>query len=110
MADADKKCLRCGKCCHVIEDGRVKKCRFLIQLRSGKTLCRKYNTRLGTVIGGDKAWGIKVCGQRVKGEWDYDGCPFNTGKLKFPEDAKKVYNNKLVQINNKKNDVTVLLK
>lgn len=63
------KCVRCGKCC--------KGCRFLMRLQSGKTFCRIYPNRIGTIVS-DKL----VCVPR-KEQFDengniehFEGCPF----------------------------------
>ena len=43
-------CERCGSCCWLGKD-RSHKCKFLVLLKNGKTLCRIYKTRLGTYLG-----------------------------------------------------------
>jgi len=74
-------CKLCGKCCHVLIDGKIHKCPRLIKLKNGKMICRNYHTRLGTVIYPGKF----ACGMRSNGMYDYPGCPFNTDKAIAPE-------------------------
>jgi hypothetical protein len=71
MSD-EPKCIMCGKCCHYILDGKLVKCKHLVRLPSGKTLCRIYKTRLGTSIGPGR-----VCAQRERRHENFDGCPYN---------------------------------
>ena len=68
-------CLRCGKCCHYIEDGILKKCSHLVKLGHNKTLCRQYIKRLGKLVGKHT-----ICGLRSNSDYDYLGCPLNTNK------------------------------
>lgn len=77
-------CLRCGKCCYVpkYEDPEIPTCltswgpcKHLVRLKSGKTVCRVFHTRLGTKI--DER---HVCVLREESNFDYEGCPFNTDK------------------------------
>lgn len=68
-------CLRCGQCCYIKnKDDKItkKKCRFLVILKSGKTLCRIYNNRLGTMITKEN-----VCILRENDKRNYPGCPYN---------------------------------
>jgi len=75
------ECTRCGRCCHVVIDGKVIKCRHLVKLPSGKTLCRNYKNRLGTIIAVDeKNNQIYRCNMRSEGKNDWKDCPFNDGK------------------------------
>jgi len=69
--------MRCGRCCHFEIKGQIKKCKYLVKLPSGKTLCRIYKTRLGKVlfqIDKDKR---VVCVERVNVNKHYKGCPYN---------------------------------
>lgn len=73
-------CLRCGRCCmlHSKNTNQTKKCRHLVVLSSGRTLCRIYNKkdRLGSFIGvidGEK----RYCVHRSLVETNYKDCPFN---------------------------------
>ena len=71
-------CLRCGQCCCVpTGDGdRVVPCEFLVNLGAGKgTSCKIYDVRLGKDIG----FGMK-CGMRENTGFDFEGCPYNSGK------------------------------
>ena len=69
-------CVRCGKCCWIPDKGgKLKPCKFLIKLKSGKTLCRIYNMRLGRKLNDEF-----VCGTVETRRYDYEGCPFNTDR------------------------------
>ena len=71
-------CLRCGFCCYLKDDNgnlTKKKCRFLVILKSGKTICRIYKNRLGTDTGNNN-----VCTLRVNDKHNYPGCPYNEVK------------------------------
>ena len=71
-------CKRCGRCCHFIADGKVRKCKHLVML--GKvSLCRIFNKRLGQIIYVDKKGEKTYCGMRENIKSDYKGCPFNKG-------------------------------
>lgn len=76
-------CLRCGKCCHYLLDGKLKKCKHLVRFRNGKTLCRVYNSRVGMTIDTDSKGRRIVCILRSESPVDYPGCPFNMGKPYF---------------------------
>jgi len=59
----------------------MKKCKHLVRLPGGKTLCRVYKKHLGTILDHDKKTGEKVvCIQRELSPIDYLDCPFNTNK------------------------------
>lgn len=73
-------CLRCGRCCHYIIDGRIKKCKHLVKIK-GKTLCRIYNKRLGQVIDKDSKGNKIICINREDSPIDYVDCPYNTNKV-----------------------------
>jgi len=93
----DLFCLSCGKCCHWVIDGKVMKCRFLVKRSSGRTHCRIYHHRLGTLLyrykDGTKR--IKICNIRANAQWNYEGCPNNRKGLPlFDDEVKKVENNK----------------
>ena len=74
-------CKRCAICCHYFDvQGVLKRCRYVVRLRGGKTLCRIYNRRLGTVIGRTMREGKILdimCCKRDKVPYNYPGCPFN---------------------------------
>lgn len=74
-----KKCLRCGQCCFFLVDNVVRRCRFLVSLPSGKTLCRVYNGRKGHTIYRGETKTI-LCVECEELPFDFEGCPFNTGK------------------------------
>ena len=75
------ECVRCGLCCHHTrtnqkgEDYLGEPCKFLIKLKSGKTLCRVYRNRLDKEI--EKGY---FCTLRKLTKYDYENCPLNTGK------------------------------
>ena len=73
-------CKQCGLCCHFLADGKYRKCKHLIKLGNGKTLCRIYNKRLGTIIYKTKDGQLFHCIDRMQSKVDYPGCPYNTGK------------------------------
>lgn len=64
-------------------DGRITKCKHLVKLKSGKTLCRVYKTHLGRVLHDNKDGTVQVCKLRKDGNYDYEGCPYNTDKPMF---------------------------
>ncbi len=64
-------CIKCGKCCHYLFNGKLKRCKFLKQ----DNTCKIYHRRIGTRI--DK--GI-ICTYRTMSPVDYPGCPYNTDK------------------------------
>jgi hypothetical protein len=80
-------CLRCGRCCHFIVDGKIVKCRYLIKIGATKTTCRIFKNRLGVVIGKTEKGERIKCADRKAAQFDYPGCPFNTGKPMFPEET-----------------------
>jgi len=70
-------CKRCGTCCHYEYNGRIKPCKHLIKLSSGKYLCRIYNKRLGTVIDKLPNGDYVVCKNRLDKKQHYKDCPYN---------------------------------
>lgn len=74
--DSFKKCKRCGKCCHFVVDGKLtsQHCKYLVYGVHG-TFCRVYYRRLGV-----KTKPGEVCLLRCDTEYDYEGCPLNSGK------------------------------
>ena len=79
-------CLRCGQCCYFQdkEGPTDKKCKFLIILKSGKTLCRIYKTRLGTKLGPKNQ-----CIERKDCNYNFKGCPYNKdGQKEFNVEVK----------------------
>ena len=71
-------CHRCGRCCVLELDGITKKCPHLVNLPSGRTLCRIWHSkdRLGKYIGtiGSQRF---HCDLRVKVKRNYEGCEYN---------------------------------
>lgn len=71
-------CKRCGFCCHYKINGIRLKCRYLITFKSGRTYCRIYKNRLGTVIFKDKNK-VVLCVERIGNENlpCFEGCPLS---------------------------------
>ena len=69
----EPQCRRCGRCCYVLKDGKWVKCRYLVKLSNGKSLCRTYNNKR---IGKDCGSGAR-CGFRYQSEWNFKDCPYN---------------------------------
>lgn len=65
-------CRRCGFCCHIVVDGKIIKCKNLIKLSNGKTICRIYNHRLGF-----KVYDSYRCGMRADCKQNFKDCPYN---------------------------------
>ena len=67
-------CLRCGRCCFILVGGKLSNipCKHLVRLKSGKSLCRIYSSRLGADCGG----GCR-CMLRVNVHRNFLGCPNN---------------------------------
>lgn len=74
--DDEDKCLRCGKCCHFYVKGKLRRCKYLKDTPDGKTTCKRYKNRLGTILNRTP---LIVCMRRGKLKIDYPGCPYNTG-------------------------------
>lgn len=70
-------CTRCGRCCHYMKNGKLTKCRFLIRLPSGKTLCRIYKKRVGTILGINDDGNKVMCVPREALAENYPNCPYN---------------------------------
>jgi len=78
MEQKEIRCLMCGQCCYLLDkDDKITrhKCKHLIRLKNGKTLCRIYSSRLGK-----KLSKYSVCGLRKDSPYDFPGCPYNTNK------------------------------
>lgn len=77
------KCLRCGQCCYLQdpETGLMTStpCPYLIFLKNGKTKCRIYRNRIGTITRSTKK-GVNRCGFRKNSKFDFPDCPYNTDK------------------------------
>jgi hypothetical protein len=76
----------------------LKKCKHLVRLNNGKTLCREYHKsrsdqtkngfRIDTMIlNGEKK--EVFCVWRKSGHWNYKGCPFNIKNVPLFEDHCK---------------------
>ena len=72
-------CAFCGKCCYLVVNKRLKRCRHMVKLTHDRSLCRIYNHRLGKGIGHGH-----TCISRMEDDWDYPDCPFNCGKPVHP--------------------------
>lgn len=67
------KCLRCGKCCVVLNDKGVwEYCKYLRWLSSGISYCIIYNNRIGANLG----HGF-ICGYRDDLHYNIPDCPYN---------------------------------
>lgn len=75
-SEEEPVCKRCGLCCYLRTKNSVRKCRYLIFLSSGKTVCRIYKTRLGKKIGSVDGQNF-VCKLRKNVHLNYEGCPYN---------------------------------
>ena len=76
------RCNRCGKCCHYMLNGELKRCKYLVNLKNGTTICRVYGSRLGKVIDENKKTKQKIiCIERQNSYVDYEDCPFNRGRF-----------------------------
>ena len=80
------ECNRCGKCCFYPTGEKtpegalvMKSCRHLVQLPSGKSLCRIYKKRLGTIIGKDTEGRVYRCTMYNSLNSEIIGCPVNIG-------------------------------
>lgn len=83
----EDKCIRCGACCHYFKDGKLKKCKYLIQIGKSKYHCRIYSNRLGSVI--DTLNRIEVmCNYRENRHENFDDCPYN--RPEWEKDKKTV--------------------
>ena len=70
-------CNRCGKCCHFLDElGNKRKCKHLVILSNGKTLCRIYSKRLNQLLYKTEDLEIR-CNNREDVQVNYKDCPFN---------------------------------
>jgi hypothetical protein len=70
-------CFRCGLCCYIELDGKLIKCRYLVQLTKTKTACRIWGRHLGTLVCKDSKGKKYFCAERIVGKRIIDGCPYN---------------------------------
>lgn len=75
-------CNRCGQCCYYMKNGKPTKCRFLIKLPSGNTLCRIYKKRVGTIISINDDGNKVMCVPRIIQIKKCPGCPYNKDEWK----------------------------
>ena len=79
-------CVRCDQCCyHRIPGKKPIKCKFLVILKSGKTLCRIYNLkgRIGKITYKKDGY-MSKCFEIKDSQYDYPHCPLNTDKEAAP--------------------------
>jgi len=74
IASSQIECLRCGKCCHFLVDGKITPCMYLKKLPNGKTFCTVYKTRLGRKTHETEG---HYCNYRLDGKYNFIGCPYN---------------------------------
>jgi hypothetical protein len=69
-------CNRCGLCCWYYLDGRLTKCKYLVQLRNNRTACRVHGYHVGIeIINGH------LC--QAEPSFNYPNCPFNSPEKPF---------------------------
>lgn len=86
LLENEPACNRCGLCCYLRnpKTKEVKKCRNLIKLKSGKTLCRIYPTRLGKNMGKGKLGDMTFkCSLRENQHINYPDCRYNKKEWKW---------------------------
>lgn len=84
-------CNNCGMCCHTTITGKITSCQYLKDIGNDKSTCTRYNRRLGTIMAiNKKTKKLARCNLRKNAEWDYPGCPSNTGLPCFIEHCKEV--------------------
>ena len=72
------KCKRCGQCCYLVlrnEFGEPYPTAMPCPYLTEDNLCRVYKNRLKSKVGE----GFQ-CSPREESHFDYEGCPYNTGK------------------------------
>ncbi len=69
-------CKNCGQCCHLLVNDEPSKipCKHLLRQSDDTTRCNIYTNRLSTPL---DSW--NRCILRKDSEFDYEGCPYNTG-------------------------------
>lgn len=58
---------------------------MLVRITKNSYLCRVYSTRLGRVLHDYKDGRKIICTLRINGQFDYPGCPQNSGKPMYNE-------------------------
>jgi len=71
-----RRCSRCGFCCHVRIEDEIVKCKFLVNHGKGRTSCRKYSQRVGTLITEVGKQGFR-CFLRDDVHANFPGCTMN---------------------------------
>lgn len=79
---SEDKCLRCGRCCYYLKNKKLTRCRFLVKLPSGRTLCRNYKKRVGTILGINDDGNQVICVPREFWPENYPNCPYNKDEWK----------------------------
>lgn len=87
----EDKCLRCGQCCYYMKNNKLNRCRFLVKLPSGKTLCRNYKSHVGTVLCINDDGNTVMCVPRIMWKVNYPNCPYN--KDDWKENKQNAKNN-----------------
>jgi len=70
------RCRRCGICCHYMWEGKLKPCKYLVDIGDGVTKCSVYSTRIGRILNRNKREKI-VCSLRKNVIKQYKDCPYN---------------------------------
>lgn len=73
MTEEDK-CNRCGKCCHYMFKGKLKRCKYLRNEKEDLFSCVKYPKQVGTVLERNP---LIICKRRIKSSYNYEDCPYN---------------------------------
>lgn len=82
-------CTRCGICCHFFDEKKVlRKCKHLVKMGAGLTVCRIFKKRIGAVIYHKEKLKL-ICIFRKDSKVDYENCPFNTDKPMFGKEDEK---------------------
>ena len=74
---SEDKCLRCGKCCYYPYAGKMKRCKYLVDIEDGLTKCIIYETRLNTIIDITPEGNKVLCRTREQNKDWIPGCPYN---------------------------------
>ena len=88
----EMRCHDCGQCCHGLNEKHeptINPCKYLIRLKSGRTTCRIYSSRLRTKINAHS-----FCAMRENSACNYEGCEYNA--LDESKDVYKVISGKEV--------------
>ena len=93
IATGVPQCRNCGQCCFLMNQSMVpsdKKCKHLVILKSGRTLCRIYNKRLRHNIGKAPDGNPNHCWYREDQKINFKACPYNKpGQPEYEIDIRK---------------------